>query len=214
MTGRRLSVDSNLRWPAIRLYLSSVDLMVFVSCISSAGHGTRQKKSSERLRTTHLTCVGVLTSATASLEREKKAVTELRRILQLDENYYLAYLELAVIETAGERPAEALALIEKAYALAPSLHGSIGLRAGLLIRTGDARRALETVQALGEGYGAPLGFMLFHLVCQEFDKAAEWAEKGIDQRDPGVIFFLRSPLARGLRSGPRWPALAAMMNFV
>jgi tetratricopeptide (TPR) repeat protein len=148
--------------------------------------------------------------------KEVEAVTELRRILELDENYYLAYIELAIIETVAGRPAEALALIEKAYALAPWLQGIIGVRAGLLIRTGDARRALETVQALGDGrgYGAPLGLMLFHLVCQEFDKAAEWAEKGIDQRDPGVIFFLRAPLARGLRSDPRWPALAAMMNFV
>ena len=85
--------------------------------------------------------------------KEVEAVTELRRILELDENYYLAYIELAIIETVAGRPAEALALIEKAYALAPWLQGIIGVRAGLLIRTGDARRALEIVQGLGGGRG-------------------------------------------------------------
>ena len=130
--------------------------------------------------------------------KEAEATTELRRILDLDENYYLAYSHLAVIETSGGRPAEALTLIEKAYALAPWLHGNSGLRAGLLIRAGDANLASETLERLGDGqaYGAPLGFMAFHLVCQEIDKAADWAEKGIGQRDPAVILFLRGPLAR------------------
>jgi serine/threonine-protein kinase len=148
--------------------------------------------------------------------KEAEATTELRRILDLDENYHLAYSHLAVIETSCGRPAEALTLIEKAYALAPWLHGNSGLRAGLLIRAGDANLAPETLERLGDGqaYGAPLGFMTFHLVCQEIDKAADWAEKGIGQRDPAVIFFLRGPLARDLRSSTRWPALARMMNFV
>jgi Tfp pilus assembly protein PilF len=148
--------------------------------------------------------------------KEAEATTELRRILDLDENYHLAYSHLAVIETSCGRLAEALTLIEKAYALAPWLHGNSGLRAGLLIRAGDANLAPETLERLGDGqaYGAPLGFMLFHLVCQEIDKAADWAEKGIGQRDPAVIFFLRGPLARDLRSSTRWPALARMMNFV
>jgi hypothetical protein len=96
------------------------------------------------------------------------------------------------------------------------LHGNIGLHAGLLLRTGDASKAPGILQNLGDGqaYGGPMGFMLFHLVCEELDKAADWAEKGIEQRDPAVAFFLRGPLARDLRSSPRWPQLTRLMKFV
>ena len=148
--------------------------------------------------------------------RDEEAATELRRVLEIDDLYHLAYFELAVIEACRGRLAEALALIERAYELAPFLLGNAGLRAGLLIRNGDDLRGRETLQTLGDGheYGAPLAFLLFHLVCLEFDKAAVWAQRGLDQRDPAILFFLRSPIAEGLRSGPRWPALAAMMNFV
>jgi hypothetical protein len=41
---------------------------------------------------------------------------------------------------------------------------------------------------------------------------ADWAEKAIEQRDPLMIFILRLPLAKALRSSSRWRGLAKMMN--
>lgn len=69
--------------------------------------------------------------------------------------------------------------------------------------------------SLGDGtaFGAPFGFVYYHLVCSEFEQAAAWAEKAIEQREPWAIFLLMPPLAKDLRRSSRWPALAKMMNL-
>jgi hypothetical protein len=50
------------------------------------------------------------------------------------------------------------------------------------------------------------------LICSEPDKAADWAEKAIEQRDPRIAGTLRL-FPRIWRSSPRWPALARQMNL-
>jgi serine/threonine-protein kinase len=148
--------------------------------------------------------------------KDAEAIAELHRLLEFDEDFHLAYSHLAVIETSRGVMTEALSFIEKAYELAPWLTGNIGLLAGLLLRTGgDASRAAATLHNLGDGsaYGSPMGFFVFHLVCGESDKAADWAEAGIVQRDPAIIYFLQGPLARGLRSSTRWPGLTRSLSL-
>jgi serine/threonine-protein kinase len=148
--------------------------------------------------------------------KDAEATTELRRLLEFDEDFHLAYSHLGVIEASRGLLTEALSLIEMAYKMAPWLTGNSGLLAGLLLRTGgDSSRAAATLHSLGDGsaYGGPMGFLLFHLVCGEFDKAADWAEAGIAQRDPAIMYFLQGPLARGLRSSGRWPGLARSLNL-
>ena len=50
---------------------------------------------------------------------------------------------------------------------------------------------------------------VYHAMCGEFDRAAEWAERAIDARYPLLVALLR-PL---LGSTPVWPALARTMNL-
>jgi hypothetical protein len=54
---------------------------------------------------------------------------------------------------------------------------------------------------------------IFHLLCGEVERAADWSEKATEQRDPLMMLFLRQPIAKALRSSARWPALAKMMNL-
>jgi hypothetical protein len=82
----------------------------------------------------------------------------------------------------------------------------------LLRLRGDTRRAEETLGKLdGQSVGSPVGFVTFHLLCSEPDKAADWAEKAIEQRDPRIPGTLRL-FPRIWRYSPRWPALARQMN--
>ena len=76
-------------------------------------------------------------------------------------------------------------------------------------------RAEAVLETLGDGtaFGAPFGFVYYHLICSEIEQAADWAEKAIEQREPWVIFLLLLPLAKDLRQSSRWPALAKMMNL-
>ena len=91
------------------------------------------------------------------------------------------------------------------------------MRAGVLMQSGDRDGAQELVEKLraesGQVYGAPMALAVFHALCGEADAAADWFEKAIEQRDPAVVGYLRTPLMRILRSSPRWPALAKQMNL-
>jgi hypothetical protein len=42
--------------------------------------------------------------------------------------------------------------------------------------------------------------------------AAYWIGRAVEQRYPGILFFVYLIGGR-LRESPRWPALAAMMNL-
>jgi serine/threonine protein kinase len=106
---------------------------------------------------------------------------------------------------------EALTLTEQAHALTPWANPIIGQLAALLVRAGATGRAHALIETLGRGraYGAPTGLAVFHAVCGEFDRAAEWTERAIEERYPPLVATL-GPL---LRSSPGWPALAKLMNL-
>ncbi len=58
-----------------------------------------------------------------------------------------------------------------------------------------------------------MALAVFHAMCGDTDAAADWFEKAIEQRDPSVVGYLRTPLMKQLQSSPRWPALAKQMNL-
>jgi len=143
--------------------------------------------------------------------RLEDAEAELRRILEIDENFPLAVNTLGAICAQQGRFEEALTFTEKAHALTPWRHPVIGQLAALLVRTGATHRADALLEKLGTGktYGAPTGLAVFHAVCGDFDRAADWAEHAIHERYPRLVPIL-APL---LRSSPRWPGLANLMNL-
>jgi hypothetical protein len=113
------------------------------------------------------------------------------------------------------RFAEALRATERSYALLPRNVPTAGLLAALLMQAGETVRAEEVLARLGppETYGAPVGWATFHLVRGEFEKAAEWIERGIEQRHPVAVplAMLDEKWWRGLQSSSRWPALEKLM---
>jgi serine/threonine-protein kinase len=157
----------------------------------------------------------VMAQSLAAAGRYTEAEAHLRQILDFDANVSLAFSGLASQYAARRMFAEALPFAEKAYSLAPWAKQTTGLYAGLLIRTGEPDQGKELIQRLGSGevYGAPMGLALFHVCCGEIDLAADWIEKAIEQRFPSVVYWLQGAIAEPLRSSPRWPKLAALMNL-
>jgi eukaryotic-like serine/threonine-protein kinase len=143
--------------------------------------------------------------------RLEDAEVELRKILEIDENFPLAVGTLGAICVQQGRFEEALTLTERAYALTPWRHPIIGQLAALLVRAGDTSRADALLEKLGTGkeYGASTGLAVFYALCGELDRAAEWAEQAIEERYPRLVPIL-GPL---LRPSPKWPALAKLMNL-
>jgi len=143
--------------------------------------------------------------------RLRDAEAELRRILEIDENFPLAVGTLGAICAQQGRFEEALTLTEKAYALTPWNHPIIGQLASLLVRAGATSRADTLLEKLGTGkvYGAPTGLAVFYALRGELDRAVEWTEHAIEERYPRLVPIL-GPL---LRPSPRWPALEKLMNL-
>jgi len=139
---------------------------------------------------------------------------ELRQILELDETFFFPYFMLGVNLALDGRVDEARSLAERGYAIAPWFKPMVGLLAALLTRDGEADRAETLLRHLSpdQGYVDPIGRAIFHLLCGEIDRTADWAEKAIEERQTAVLFFLNAH-AQVLRSTARWPSLARMMNL-
>ncbi len=143
--------------------------------------------------------------------RYEDASAELRRILELHEDYWQTYVLLAYIHVSEGMFEEALSPAERGYSLAPWNSQAISTFAAALRRTGDETRAEELLQPLRsapEAYGVPRGMFLFHSLCGEMDQAVDWLEKSIEQRDP-----LSPGYSARFRSSARWPKLAKMLNL-
>ncbi len=144
-----------------------------------------------------------------------QAAAECHRILEIDESYFLAHSILALIHLERGALEDSVRAADKAHTLAPWSLPVAGLLAGVVGRAGDTDGASTVLRTLGDGaaYGAPVGFVNYYLTSREVDLAADWAEKAIAQRYPGISLYLRLPFAAELRLSPRWPALAQMMNL-
>ena len=131
-------------------------------------------------------------------------------ILEVDENFPLALETLGAICAQQGRFDEGLSLTERAYGFIPWASPTVGQLAALLVRSGATSRADALLEKLrsGEVCGGPAGLAVFHAMRGEFDRAAEWAERAIDERHPLLVRTLRP-----LLDGPMWAALARKMNL-
>jgi tetratricopeptide (TPR) repeat protein len=147
--------------------------------------------------------------------RDEEAYKAFREVLEFNPAMVPASGALAIQHLLRGELEQALALTEKAYSLAPLYPNSIGLLAGLLMRTGDTRRAEELLQKLqpGDAFGAPRCLAIYHWVLREFDAEADWWERAVDQHDPSAALAPRIWYGRELRSTPRWAGLMRKLNL-
>lgn len=139
----------------------------------------------------------------------------LRQVLELDPRFWIADMWIGAHRVTQGLMADALAFTEKGHALAPANFFGIGQLAGILTRTGDTARANALMEELGDGtaFGAPGGFVAYHLVLSETEKAADWFEKVIEQRDTRAPWIQPHMFGAALKSSARWPKLVRMMNL-
>jgi TolB-like protein/Tfp pilus assembly protein PilF/predicted Ser/Thr protein kinase len=147
--------------------------------------------------------------------RNELAAREFRQALELDEHFWLALLVYSMWHALEGSVEQLLALAERAYAIAPRNPDSIGLLAGALSRIGETQKAERLLRELGDAmaYGAPLGMSIYHNSRWEFDQAADWLEKAIEQRDPNTLPASCGPNRSHYVANGRWPALARLLNL-
>jgi serine/threonine-protein kinase len=146
--------------------------------------------------------------------RFEDADHELRRLIAIDPDLWFPYFVLGVNLAISGQWEESANLCERAYQLAPWFKPTVGFRAALLKRAGqdsEAQRLFDTLTT-ADRYSDPTGPAVYYLVLGDLDGTADWAEKSIEERQPAVFFFLHAHAA-ALKSTPRWPRLAKMMNL-
>jgi eukaryotic-like serine/threonine-protein kinase len=141
----------------------------------------------------------------------EEAVAGFLQTQELDGNFAGAYGWLAYCYVSRGLFAEALPCVEKWHQLLPGHLDCIGVLAGLLECVGQGKRAQELLQQLPEEVA--LGRFYFHLLTGNIGEAADWMERAIGERNPGIVYYVRSPMAKALRESQHWPALAKMMNL-
>ena len=145
--------------------------------------------------------------------RDAESNAEFTEMIERDASFWFPHFGLGMSHALAGQFDRARRHAETAYALAPFTAYTTALSAATLARTGDLERSQELIGKLlpGDGYGTPLGLAVFHLLMSDVEKAADWTEKAIAQRQAAVLFFLRTH-GQAIRASSRWPGLAALLN--
>jgi serine/threonine-protein kinase len=158
---------------------------------------------------------GTLAFALMATGRLDEAEEQFRHMLQLAPGYLVALGGTAVFFASQGQFQEAQAWLEKAYPLAPEAPFLVGSLAGAMARNGETARAEELAAQIrgGPAHRVNVGMLYYYLYSGDVERAAEYAERAIEERYTGLAIGLTSEFARPLRESVRWPKLAKMMNL-
>jgi serine/threonine protein kinase/Tfp pilus assembly protein PilF len=145
------------------------------------------------------------------------AIEQLRRTLELDPRFAIAYHDLAWIHALQERYAEAVRAKQREWELlgAPAEEGE-KLRQAFEAKgpEGFWRTQLDFLLRRAEtSYAAPHAIAMPWAALNEKDRAFQWLERGFAERDGGMIFLKVAPWWDNLRGDPRFEGLLRRMKF-
>jgi TolB-like protein/Tfp pilus assembly protein PilF/predicted Ser/Thr protein kinase len=147
--------------------------------------------------------------------RDDEALEQLKKVLELDPNQVVALVSMAMLFADRGDLAEAIKIARRAYVVGPWLPDSPGVLAGLLKRNGEEAESKSLANELGSGEapGDARAHAIFHLLCGDIERGADWAEKAVEQRDASMMYYLRFVVSKELRASHRWPKIAKMINL-
>lgn len=156
---------------------------------------------------------GVLGSLLNCTEQYDRALEELRKALELDENHLGANFVIGETYWSLGRFAEAAAAAETAYRLVPSHSMCWGFLAAVLAHEGERDRAAALIAEHADSPRPVWGRVWYHLLSSEIDEAAHWYRVSIEQREPFALMFANYPVTKSLRESHHWSMLANLMNL-
>jgi adenylate cyclase len=146
-----------------------------------------------------------------------RAMEQFRNALDLDPNYYAAHAAIGKLQANSGKPDEAIRSAEtivKLTARSPFALGFLGSLYAGAGRVSEARKLLRELHELDpKTYVPPSSFASIHYGLGEIDKAFDWIEKAVDERDAWVLHLGVDPSLIPLRSHPRFKAVLRKMNL-
>jgi serine/threonine-protein kinase len=146
-----------------------------------------------------------------------RGLKQARNALELNPHYHLPYGVLSGCLFQTEKFMEAIRAMETYAQLAGRTPAALGFLAMIYAgagRTVEAKKLLQELQELEQKtYVPPSSFGSIYLGLGEIDKALDWYEKAIDERDSYILHLSVDPQYDRLRSHPRFQALLRKMNL-
>jgi tetratricopeptide (TPR) repeat protein len=148
-----------------------------------------------------------------------QAVAQHRRVKDLDPSEWLSDLVLVNLHLGAGRMDEAIRLAQRACDLSTRnalAVGNLGSAYGLAGRRDDACVLLDELTASSRTtYVPPSAMMIVYFGLGELDRALEWLERAVEERDMVVICSVKSePGYVPIHGHPRYQALLRKMNLV
>ncbi len=144
------------------------------------------------------------------------AIEEVRRVLEIQEDFWVPHNLLGAIYTMKGMTREAITAFERAVQIAPWNGVLVGLLAGSYAKAGDRARGEALLARLDAPELAPsrsICYGMFHVLCSEFEPAADYFEQAVEARHPVAFILSFSPLFKTFRETPRGRALLQKMNL-
>jgi tetratricopeptide (TPR) repeat protein len=147
--------------------------------------------------------------------RDREAYEQAQKAVELDANLVVALVSIAHFHAYwGEWP-EAVAAGRRAHAAGSWYPDAVATLAGILVNAGANDEARELCQSLGQGerFGDVRAQALYHLLIGDLETAADWVERGLEERDHSLMYYLRFVIGRPLKASQRWARIARMANM-
>lgn len=141
----------------------------------------------------------------------ERAIGEAREAMEVGDRSHFPLVTIAECCFYQSRFEEARQAAEEAFRVAPWDAVTTGFLARLLMDAGEKDRAAELLARLPKMM--PSGMVKYHLCGSEIDAALDWYEKAIEERRSFAAQWASAAHLKPLRSSPRWPKLARMMNL-
>ncbi len=149
--------------------------------------------------------------------RYDRAITEARRLLELEPSAYWGHLVIGSCHRDLRMFDEAIAAGRRAVELSGNSAAMLGWL-GLSLASGgqkaEARALLKRLHGMAaQTYVPPTSFAWIHIGLGEMDSAFEWLDRAIDARDQFMMAIKSYAFFDPIRSDPRFAALLRKMNL-
>ncbi len=146
-----------------------------------------------------------------------RAIEQIHKALELSPQYPTAHMFLGCVYALIGRFDEGIRACELAASLMgrhPQSLGFLGAVCALGGRRGEAQKLVGELQGLAERAHVPaISFAFIYSGLGEIDKALDWIEKAIEERDAMIALSAVNVIFDPLRSHPRYHALLRKMNL-
>ncbi|HET6670592.1 MAG TPA: winged helix-turn-helix domain-containing protein [Pyrinomonadaceae bacterium] len=146
-----------------------------------------------------------------------EGLTRLQKTIELEPNYFLAHLFAANAYIEKGMYTEAVTEATSARDLSGGNAEAIATIGYALAKSGrpdKARIALEQLKnRSAERYVPPYNFALIHNGLGEHDEALAWLDRGVEQRDPKMLFLRGRAQWNNLRDDQRFQNLLRRIGF-